>query len=373
MSQHDEWGKREQDEDRRVSKPAAPPQDAPALAPLAEVSFACGRWYLKVGGVTLAVEADLCRSTDFDDRCWNRENLTEVARRINDAQRLASAEQARELAQLRRDAEEMQASLCPEDVGIPEYIGSLKRTLAEHCTTTAEQAQTIQKLTEERNTYKTLAGIGAWHNDCRPNRQQAARELQKSQAIIDKLADRITALEADLAAARQDCDTMRQCSAAEAHRGDTARANLKAAQQTIAGLTDELTAARQEVDGIRRSYQWALDHHDASIQVGDVVQIPDSGVLLHGLPRAVVLERLPFRNVRVRVNGREETWSTLNLSVVEPARLTRLRAWLEQAVETTLQSLALLVPRGDEYNRRLGELAAYRGMLIRLDAPEGQS
>lgn len=47
---------------------------------------------------------------------------------------------------------------------------------------------------EERDTYRTLAAIGAWHKDCRPNREMAAREIQKSQAVINKLADTITAL-----------------------------------------------------------------------------------------------------------------------------------------------------------------------------------
>lgn len=49
---------------------------------------------------------------------------------------------------------------------------------------------------------RTLAQIGTWHKDCRPNRHMAARELQKSQAIINQLADTITELRACLAASR---------------------------------------------------------------------------------------------------------------------------------------------------------------------------
>lgn len=48
----------------------------------------------------------------------------------------------------------------------------------------------------ENEELRTLAKIGTWHNECRPNRQQATKELAKSQAIIDKLADTITELRA---------------------------------------------------------------------------------------------------------------------------------------------------------------------------------
>lgn len=52
---------------------------------------------------------------------------------------------------------------------------------------------------KQRDEFRTLSQIGVWHKDCRPNREMAARELQKSQAIIDKLADEITSLRAVLA------------------------------------------------------------------------------------------------------------------------------------------------------------------------------
>lgn len=56
----------------------------------------------------------------------------------------------------------------------------------------------IETLKEERATYKTLAQIGTWHPDCRPNRAMAARELEKSQAVINKLADTISELRAEI-------------------------------------------------------------------------------------------------------------------------------------------------------------------------------
>lgn len=46
----------------------------------------------------------------------------------------------------------------------------------------------------QRDNYKTLAGIGVWHADCRPNRHQAAETIQKQQAENDKLADEISRL-----------------------------------------------------------------------------------------------------------------------------------------------------------------------------------
>lgn len=49
----------------------------------------------------------------------------------------------------------------------------------------------ISSLQAENTELKTLAKVGAWHDGCRPNREMAARELLKSQAVIDRLADRI--------------------------------------------------------------------------------------------------------------------------------------------------------------------------------------
>lgn len=65
-------------------------------------------------------------------------------------------------------------------------------------------------LAAERDEYKALAKVGPWHNDCRPNRHMAARELLKSQAVNDKLADTITSLNAELDAERTQRTTTEQ-------------------------------------------------------------------------------------------------------------------------------------------------------------------
>ena len=64
----------------------------------------------------------------------------------------------------------------------------------------------MARLIRERDDYRTLAEIGTWHKDCRPNREMAARELAKSQAIINKLADEITQLQAELITLRAERD-----------------------------------------------------------------------------------------------------------------------------------------------------------------------
>jgi hypothetical protein len=62
-----------------------------------------------------------------------------------------------------------------------------------------EAADALESQQKEIAELQTLAKIGTWHDECRLNRQQAARELQKSQAVIDKLADEIKSLNAALA------------------------------------------------------------------------------------------------------------------------------------------------------------------------------
>jgi hypothetical protein len=49
----------------------------------------------------------------------------------------------------------------------------------------------VAALRKERDEYRTLAKVGQWHDDCRPNRQQAAREIKKQQAVINKMADAV--------------------------------------------------------------------------------------------------------------------------------------------------------------------------------------
>ena len=64
-------------------------------------------------------------------------------------------------------------------------------------------AQRVRALEAERDEYRTLAGVGKWHDDCRPNRHMAAREIAKGQEVINKLADEIAALRARVAALEQ--------------------------------------------------------------------------------------------------------------------------------------------------------------------------
>lgn len=68
--------------------------------------------------------------------------------------------------------------------------------LAEYDRREGAQARALREAQEEIARLKTLANIGTWHNECRPNREMAARELQKSQTVIDKLADQISTLNA---------------------------------------------------------------------------------------------------------------------------------------------------------------------------------
>jgi hypothetical protein len=77
-----------------------------------------------------------------------------------------------------------------------EYAAELDAPFTPSPRSGADPDQRIAELTTQRDMYRTLAGIGVWHQSCRPNREMAARELQKSQAVIDKLADEITRLQA---------------------------------------------------------------------------------------------------------------------------------------------------------------------------------
>lgn len=72
------------------------------------------------------------------------------------------------------------------------------------CEAAAEWREKLASVMVDRDTYRTLSGIGVWHADCRPNREMAARELQKSQAVIDKLADTIAGLKQELLLQAQD-------------------------------------------------------------------------------------------------------------------------------------------------------------------------
>lgn len=49
----------------------------------AETITSGGRWCLRVAGVVVAMEGDIIRTSMIPDRCWTRENLTDLCKRIN--------------------------------------------------------------------------------------------------------------------------------------------------------------------------------------------------------------------------------------------------------------------------------------------------
>lgn len=53
----------------------------------ATVILSCGRYCLRVGGVTVAMESDLCRDDLITARFWDKTSLDEAADRINKAVR----------------------------------------------------------------------------------------------------------------------------------------------------------------------------------------------------------------------------------------------------------------------------------------------
>ncbi len=108
-----------------------------------------------------------------------------------------------------------------------------------------------QAMQGELRELRVLAKIGTWHDDCRPNREMAARELAKSQAIIDKLADEITSLQAQINAALDRERALREWLVTQR---DTAEA---AANQS----TDDAMIASQV--GAVASLRMVLAHLDA--------------------------------------------------------------------------------------------------------------
>lgn len=51
--------------------------------PIAYVGMACGRWFLRVNGVVVAMETDPCRDSGLEGNRWDEKNLHEAAERIN--------------------------------------------------------------------------------------------------------------------------------------------------------------------------------------------------------------------------------------------------------------------------------------------------
>lgn len=93
----------------------------------------------------------------------------------------------------------------------------------------------LTRLEQERDDYKRLSAIGTWHNECRPNRWMAARELEKSQAVIDKMADAVTALTAER---------------------DALNETLNRHADTIMELAGERNALKTERDALAARLQW---------------------------------------------------------------------------------------------------------------------
>jgi chromosome segregation ATPase len=119
-----------------------------------------------------------------DSREEIEEGAVAIIRDLLDA--LTRSEQARQDMEIERDAAQDQCAGA-ERFGREQELRAV----------TAEQAR--QEAEQQRDQYRTLAAIGVWHADCRPNRAMAARELAKSQAVIDKLADTISSLRVELA------------------------------------------------------------------------------------------------------------------------------------------------------------------------------
>ena len=68
---------------RTTKKPARSRSLKRVVSPLAHTSMWCGRTYLKVADLTLAVEGDICRCCNIADRVWTKGNLAKAAREIN--------------------------------------------------------------------------------------------------------------------------------------------------------------------------------------------------------------------------------------------------------------------------------------------------
>lgn len=58
------------------------------LPDLVEVLLSQGRWHLKVGGVYVATETDLCRDPEIADKRWTRSSLNEAAAKIRESIRI---------------------------------------------------------------------------------------------------------------------------------------------------------------------------------------------------------------------------------------------------------------------------------------------
>ena len=108
--------------------------------------------------------------------------------------RALQAERARDEA--KRVFDTFDGVLIPCELTLAEEATLVKSQLAKAYADIHAAEAARDEARAERDALKVFAGIGTWHDECRPNREMAARELAKSQAVIDKLADTISALHA---------------------------------------------------------------------------------------------------------------------------------------------------------------------------------
>ena len=145
--------------------------------------------------------------------------------------------------------------------------------------------QGLEAAERERDEFKTLANIGIWHDDCRPNRHMAARELAKSQAIIDKLADTVSTLTREKEAAEHRELQLRSAIAGIGeHQAKldhltivklamSQRDRLEAAEAMIASLR---SLAKQATNGWACYARTKLEHNDIARLHREIDALPSS-------------------------------------------------------------------------------------------------
>jgi hypothetical protein len=55
------------------------------MTKIAEVRFNCGRYFLVVAKVVIALEGDPCRDTNYPENRWDLNSLKDAAKKINEA------------------------------------------------------------------------------------------------------------------------------------------------------------------------------------------------------------------------------------------------------------------------------------------------
>jgi chromosome segregation ATPase len=137
------------------------------------------------------------------------------------------------------------------------------RIVERHSALRQSAEQRLEAAERERDAYRALAKIGIWHDDCRPNRHMAARELAKSQAIIDKLADTVSALTREKEAAEHRELQLRSAIAGIGeHQAELDHLTIV---ELAMSQRDRLEAAEATIASLRETARLAMDalaHHD---------------------------------------------------------------------------------------------------------------